>query len=171
MASVKASISQHSSCAQYLPSTQRAAREAPISAHQLQSANSVFILICSTMPDGLNASYMPHLGIILQLLRLFSIIMKRLCLFQEPRPFWCVCMLLLQTRNWLFQHMISLHCLCWFPLLSSIHKRLGWSHVSLTVAVEKQLTQTAGWRTSQERRHPCETKNEYRRCKGRDTWY
>lgn len=77
MATVKASIRQHSTCAQYAKTAALTNREAslstPVCAHQFQSANSLFILICPTMPDGLSASYIPHLGLILQLLCLFSI--------------------------------------------------------------------------------------------------
>lgn len=43
-------------------------------------------------------------------------------------------MLQLWRRNWSLQCVISLNCLCWFPLLSTIHESLGRCHVRLTEA-------------------------------------
>jgi len=60
---VKASISVHSNCVQKSPPTLKN-RDAlsSVCTHRFQSANSVFILMCPTMPDGLSSSYIPHLG-------------------------------------------------------------------------------------------------------------
>lgn len=47
---------------------------------------------------------------------------------------WSCCLLQLWRTNWSLQCAISLNCLCWFPLLSTIHESFGGCHVRLTEA-------------------------------------
>lgn len=75
-------------------------------------------------------------------------------------PFWSLCMSLVLRRNWPFQCVISLHCLCWFPLLSSIHKRLGGCHVRLTVASGEAIN-TNSWFEKETRLSPTRDKNKH----------